>query len=78
MNSMTEFLEHPQLSARGRWREVGSPVGPIAALEPPGALDDAPARMDPVPALGEHADAILAELGVDPADVARWRAEGVI
>jgi itaconate CoA-transferase len=34
--------------------------------------------MDPIPALGEHSDAILAELGFETATVARWRASGVI
>ena len=31
---------------------------------PPGTWDEGP-RMDPVPALGEHTDAILRELGID-------------
>ncbi|GAC1303093.1 MAG: CoA transferase [Steroidobacteraceae bacterium] len=52
---------HPQLTARGRLTEVGTPAGPMPALVPPGcAAEDV--RMDPVPALGEHTDAILAWL----------------
>jgi len=35
---------------------------------PPGSWDTGP-RMDPVPALGEHTDAILAELGLDAAAI---------
>ena len=56
---MHEVWEHPQLKARERWREVGSPVGLVPAMLPPGTWDEGP-RMDPVPALGEHTDAILA------------------
>ena len=59
---MHEVWDHPQLKARERWREVGSSVGPLPAMLPPGTWNDGP-RMDPVPALGEHTDAILAELG---------------
>ena len=36
MNTMHEFWEHPQLAARGRWREVGSPVGPLARADAAG------------------------------------------
>jgi crotonobetainyl-CoA:carnitine CoA-transferase CaiB-like acyl-CoA transferase len=34
--------------------------------------------MGPVPALGEHTDRILQELGFDAATMARWRGERVI
>ncbi len=64
VNTMHEVWAHPQLKARERWREVGSPAGPLPALLPPGSWNSGP-RMDPIPALGEHTDAILAELGYD-------------
>ena len=73
VNSMHEVWEHPQLQARGRWREVGSPVGPLPAMLPPGTWDEGP-RMDPVPALGEHTDAILRELGIDADGIRALRA----
>jgi itaconate CoA-transferase len=63
VNTMHDLWQHPQLKARQRWREVGSPAGPLPAMLPPGSWDTGP-RMDPVPALGEHTDAILAELGI--------------
>jgi itaconate CoA-transferase len=64
VNTMHEFWAHPQLAARQRWRDVGSPAGPIPALLPPGNWNDGKGpRMDAVPALGEHTDALLAELG---------------
>ena len=75
VNTMREFWSHPQLAARERWREVGSPAGPIPALLPPGQWDDGEGpRMDPVPAVGEHTDALLAELGYDREAIAALRA----
>ncbi|MEO6409128.1 MAG: CaiB/BaiF CoA-transferase family protein [Burkholderiaceae bacterium] len=73
VNTMQEVWDHPQLAARNRWREVGSPVGPLPAMLPPGTWNDGP-RMDPVPALGEHTDALLAELGYDAAGIAHLHA----
>ncbi|HJV71204.1 CaiB/BaiF CoA-transferase family protein [Ideonella sp.] len=77
VNTMAEVWDHPQLKARQRWREVDSPAGPLPALLPPGSWHEEP-RMDPVPALGEHTDAILAELGLNAADIAALRTEGAI
>ena len=77
VNTMHEVWEHPQLKARERWREVGSPVGPLPALLPPGTWNEGP-RMDPIPALGEHTDAILAELGLAAPDIATLRAAGAV
>jgi itaconate CoA-transferase len=78
MNSVGEFLEHPQLAARQRWREVDSPVGPLRALVPPFGFEDFAPRMGPIPAVGEHTDAILAELGYDEATIASWRGAGIV
>jgi itaconate CoA-transferase len=63
MNDMHDVWNHPQLKARGRWTEVATPAGPIEALLPPGATEAFAARMDAVPALGQHTESILAELG---------------
>jgi crotonobetainyl-CoA:carnitine CoA-transferase CaiB-like acyl-CoA transferase len=73
VNTMHEVWEHPQLKARGRWTEVGSPAGPLPAMLPPGTWNEGP-RMDPVPALGEHTDAILGELGYAPGEIASLHA----
>jgi crotonobetainyl-CoA:carnitine CoA-transferase CaiB-like acyl-CoA transferase len=78
MNSVREFLDHPQLSARGRWRNVESPAGPLRALVPPIALDGAAPVMGAIPALGEHTDTILRELGYDDGTISAWRREGTI
>lgn len=78
VNTMADVWAHPQLKARGRWTEVGTPAGPIPALLPPGAsAADAP-RMDDIPALGAHTDAILAGLGYDADAIGRLRADRAI
>ena len=78
MNSMREFWDHPQLAARDRWRSVESPVGVLRALRPPVTQVEVEPRMDPIPAVGEHTDAILTELGYHPRQIARLRDEGAI
>jgi itaconate CoA-transferase len=78
MNDMADLWAHPQLKARGRWREIESPVGPIPAMLPPGANPAFEARMDPVPKLGAHSGTILRELGFGDADLDRLAANGAI
>jgi crotonobetainyl-CoA:carnitine CoA-transferase CaiB-like acyl-CoA transferase len=78
INTVDDLVHHPVLAARDRWRPVDTPAGPIDALLPPATLGGVEARMDPVPAAGEHTDAILRELGyADPA-IAVLRSDGVI
>ncbi|HWF57937.1 MAG TPA: CaiB/BaiF CoA-transferase family protein [Candidatus Dormibacteraeota bacterium] len=64
VNSVAQFLDHPVLRERDRWREVQTPGGPVDALLPPATPRGREARMDPVPALGEHTESILRELGL--------------
>ena len=78
MNSVAELLDHPQLTERGCWRDIDSPVGRLRALIPPVRMQGVEPTMGPVPALGEHSDAILEELGVDQQTIATWRQEGTI
>ncbi|MEN8892036.1 CaiB/BaiF CoA transferase family protein [Planktotalea arctica] len=77
MNDMAGLWAHPQLKARGRWREVDTPVGPMPALLPPGGVGAEP-RMDAIPALGQHSRAILEELGMDSASIDALSGKGVI
>ena len=78
MNTVHEFIDHPQLAARNRWREVDSPVGRLRALVPPVSLDDGDAVMGAIPSVGQHTDAILDELGFDAVTIARWRESGIV
>ncbi|HXB21773.1 MAG TPA: CaiB/BaiF CoA-transferase family protein [Candidatus Solibacter sp.] len=78
LNSVQEFVDHPQLEARQRWREIESPVGPLRALVPPVTMGGVEPLMGPVPSLGQHTQAILEELGFDAETVAAWKSAGVI
>jgi itaconate CoA-transferase len=78
VNTLAEVWAHPQLLARGRWVEIDTPVGPVPAALPPGAADAAAVRMGPVPALGEHGEALLRELGYDEEAIAGLRRDGAI
>lgn len=78
VNTMADVWQHPQLQARQRWTSVSSPVGEIPALLPPGRTNAYTPRMEAVPALGEHVDAILQELGKTPEQIAALRAAGAV
>jgi itaconate CoA-transferase len=78
VNTMAEVWAHPQLRARDRWREVDTPAGPVPAMLPPGSWQRGAPRMDAVPALGEHTNSILQQLGYSTNQITGMRAEGTI
>ena len=78
INTPEEVWQHPQLQARGRWREVGSPVGPLPALLPPVTMPEFEARFDPIPTVGEHTDRILAGVGYSAREIAGLHASGAV
>jgi itaconate CoA-transferase len=78
INTPEEVWAHPQLKARKRWREVGSPVGPVPVLLPPVTMPDFEARLDPIPAIGEHTDTILAGIGYSAAEIAQLHATAAV
>jgi itaconate CoA-transferase len=78
INTPDEVWDHPQFQARSRWREFGSSAGPLPGTLPPATISGFEARMDPVPAVGEHNESILAELGYSAAEIANLRAVGAI
>ena len=78
MRTIGAFLDHPQLAARGRWRDFGSPVGPLRALLPPATMEGTEPVMAPIPDVGEHTDDILAELGYDEDAVAALRSSSAV
>jgi itaconate CoA-transferase len=78
ISQVPDFLAHPVLAARDRWRTVAVPGGEVAALRPPADLSGVEPVMDAVPAAGEHTDAILRELGRDDAAIGALRGRAVI
>ncbi|MFE2508603.1 CaiB/BaiF CoA transferase family protein [Streptomyces naganishii] len=79
LRDVHELAQHPQLAARERWREVGTPVGPLRALLPPITLPGgAEPRMGEVPALGQHTEALLRAVGMTDEEIAALRRDGVV
>lgn len=78
VNGVADMWAHPQLQARGRYARVQTPAGEITALLPPGVNDSFDYRMDAVPAVGAHTEAILRELGRDDGQVAALRSSKAI
>jgi itaconate CoA-transferase len=78
VNDMHDVWHHAQLHARQRFTEVGTPRGPVAALWPPALPASFEPRMDPVPAVGEHTEALLRELGYDAAAIDALRRQSVV
>jgi formyl-CoA transferase len=75
---MRDLIDHPQLSERARWREVDTAAGPVRAVLPPMTFTDVELPMGPVPALGEHTDAVLSELGLTDTAIAGLRTGGAV
>jgi crotonobetainyl-CoA:carnitine CoA-transferase CaiB-like acyl-CoA transferase len=63
-NRVEDVLQHPQLAARGRWFDIASPVGDLHALHHPMNIVGLERPAASVPALGEHTQEVLAELGL--------------
>jgi len=78
LNDMAGLWKHEQLKARNRWTEVDTPNGRIPALLPPGLNDSYAYRMDPIPAVGQHTDSILRELGITDAEIISMRSSGAV
>jgi itaconate CoA-transferase len=76
--TIEDFVAHPQLAARDRWHTVDAPGGPFRALLPPVEMSGVTPAMGAVPALGQHTDMVLQELGFDRGEIAAWRRDGAI
>ncbi|MFZ0832944.1 MAG: CaiB/BaiF CoA-transferase family protein [Mycobacterium sp.] len=77
-NLPSEVIEHPQLAARDRWRQIDTPVGGVQALLPPPVISGYDPPMGAIPGLGEHTDAVLSEFGFGDDEIARFREQGAI
>jgi itaconate CoA-transferase len=65
LRTVRQFLDHPQLEARGCWREVESPAGPLWALLPPATPAGVEPVMNAIPGVGEHTGEILGALDLE-------------
>lgn len=78
INDMHAVWQHPQLTARKRWKTIDSPIGKLPALLPPAGNSDFDCVMGAVPDLGEHNTPILGELGYSEQAIAQLQEKGVI
>ena len=77
---LASLHEHPQVVANALLREDEHPVaGRMRSPEPVGSYEKTPIAVRRLaPALGEHSDELLAELGVGPDEIASLRADGIV
>ena len=78
MNNLEDVWNHPQLQSRKRWRTVESSAGQIPVLLPPAMPSGAEPRLDQIPELGAHVEALLTELGYSRPEIENLRAEQVV
>ena len=78
VNTMTDVWQHSQLQSRKRWVDVETPRGIVPGFLPPGNNNTYDPRMDGVPALGQHSDSILKEIGYGDEEIDELRTQKVI
>ncbi|HEY1610640.1 MAG TPA: CaiB/BaiF CoA-transferase family protein, partial [Paraburkholderia sp.] len=78
LNEVGDVWDHVQLRERDRWREINTPAGPVRALLPPFTFTDVEAAMGDVPALGQHTDSVLSELGYAQTEIQALHAAGAV
>ena len=79
INDLKQALENPFVTEHGRLQTLPHPVKhAYRMVAPPVRCAGEPAPARPAPALGEHTDALLRELGYDGARIEALRSQGVI
>ena len=80
VRSVSEALSDPQVSARRMIEAVEHAVlGPMKVLGTPIKLSDTPASVRTAPpTLGQHTDAVLAELGLSASEISELRQRSII
>lgn len=79
MNDLGEALDHPRIKARGLIKEVDSAVGKVKVFDFPPQFSklESVNKLGP-PALGEHTQSILAELGLSVEKIAALQQAKVV
>ena len=77
-NDVSEVLDHPQLRARNRMMEIAVPGGSVEVLKAPFNIEGVEDSARPVPAVGQHNDEVLRDLGYGDAEIAALKGEGVV
>lgn len=83
INTIAQAFDNPQVLARGLRielpRQAGDGIAHISTVASPLRLSDTPVRYHTAPpALGQHTDAVLQELGLNAAEIDALRADGVV
>ena len=78
LNEPIDVWNHEQFAARDRWREIQTQAGPVRALLPPFIFTDQEVPMGDVPSVGQHTDAVLAEIGFTAERIAAMRMAGAV
>ena len=74
-----EVFDDPQVQANGLVAELEHrDAGPLRMVGPLAQFSETPLEATPPPALGQHTDEVLSELGFTPEEVASWRADGAL
>ncbi|WP_078510495.1 CaiB/BaiF CoA transferase family protein [Streptomyces himastatinicus] len=77
-NKPSDVIAHPHLTARDRWRRIDTPHGPVPALLPPPVISGYDPPMGAIPALGQHTESVLIELGIREDEISALRAQGAV
>ncbi len=78
VNDMPAVWNHPQLKALDRLVDTQTPEGTVKSFLPPGNNSSYKPSLGPVPALGEHTEEILADLGFDANEIKRFQENQVV
>jgi crotonobetainyl-CoA:carnitine CoA-transferase CaiB-like acyl-CoA transferase len=78
LNTPIDVWNHVQFETRDKWRTIRTEQGPVRALLPPFIYTDQEAVVGDVPAVGQHTDEILTEIGFTAQRIAAMRAAGAI